>query len=153
MIKLDYHIEIHCTPVKVHNIMLGLDEKRTYELWTAVFNPTSTFEGSWNKGEKILFVGTGEDGQKAGMVARIEENVSGKLVSILHYGVLQNGVEITDGPDVEKWAGAHENYYFEESGAGTFVKVEVDTVEEYADYFNSKWPDALKVLKAMCEKD
>ena len=153
MIKLNYQIEINNSPENVYRKMLGLDHKQDYEKWTAVFNPTSTWEGTWNKGEKMLFVGTGEDGQKAGMVAKIEENISGKFVSILHYGVLQNGVEKTDGPDVEKWAGAHENYYFEASGSGTLVKVEVDTVEEYADYFNEKWPDALKVLKESCENE
>ena len=28
------------------------------EQWTALFNPRSTYDGRWNKGSKMLFIGT-----------------------------------------------------------------------------------------------
>jgi hypothetical protein len=68
MKKLNYSIEIKAKAEKVFKTMLN---KTTYEQWTAAFNPGSTYEGSWNKGDKIYFVGVGEDGKKGGMIARI----------------------------------------------------------------------------------
>jgi len=38
------------------------------------------------------------------MVSRIVENITNKFVSIQHYGLLKGNQEVTQGPDVEKWA-------------------------------------------------
>lgn len=151
MKTLHYSILINASPEHVHATMLGLSDKRTYEQWTAAFNASSTWEGSWNKGDKILFVGVAESGKKEGMVARIVENIPGEFVSIQHYGVVENGEEITEGPKVEGWANAMESYLFEPVTDGTRVTIEVDTKEEYASYFDETWPKALEVLKRVCE--
>lgn len=153
MKKLRYTKDISATPDRVHDVMLGLSNKRTYEQWTAPFNPTSTWEGSWNKGEKMLFIGVSEDGKKGGMIARITENIPGEFVAIQHYGVMEGGVEITEGPKVEGWKNAIESYRFEPTTNGTKVTAEVDTVDEYASYFDETWPKALEVLKEVCEKN
>jgi hypothetical protein len=152
MKKLSYTKEISASPERVHDVMLGLSDKRTYEQWTAPFNPTSSWEGGWDKGDKIMFIGISEDGAKGGMIARIVENDPGKFVSIEHYGVLEKGVEITEGEKVDSWKGAHENYRFEPTENGTRVTAEVDTVDEYVSYFDEAWPQALDVLKKICEQ-
>ncbi|WP_291372972.1 hypothetical protein [Cyclobacterium sp.] len=69
MEKKQYKIEINAPVEKVFDTMLGLSNKSTYEQWTALFNPTSTYEGSWEKGQKIYFIGTDDQGNRAGMVA------------------------------------------------------------------------------------
>ncbi len=132
--------------------MLGITSKSTYEDWVAVFNPTSTYEGSWDKGGKILFVGVDENGEKGGMVSRIVENVPNSFVSIQHYGLLKADEEITEGPEAEKWANGFENYTFEENNGTTTVTVDLDTAEEFIDYMNQTYPKALDKLKEMCEK-
>jgi hypothetical protein len=38
------------------------------------------------------------------MVSKIVENITNKFVSIKHCGLLMGDKEITEGPDVEKWA-------------------------------------------------
>ena len=43
--------------------MLGINSISTYKEWTSLFNPTSTYEGSWDKGSKMLFVGVDEKGE------------------------------------------------------------------------------------------
>ncbi len=131
--------------------MLGISSKSTYEQWTALFNPTSTYEGSWNKGNKMLFVGTDEKGEKGGMVAEIAENIPNQFISIRHYGLLAAGKEITEGPEVEKWAGAFENYSFDENNGITVVTVELDTTEDFVEYMNEHYPKALNKLKEVCE--
>lgn len=148
MKKLTYQLTIDAPAEHVFKTMLA---KETYKQWTAAFNPTSDFEGSWEKGEKIYFVGMNEKGEKEGMVARIAENIPNQYLSIQHYGILDNGQEVTEGAAVESWAGAFENYSFIDLGNQTTVKVDVDTNEEYIDYFEQAWPDALKRLKEICE--
>lgn len=151
MKKLQYETTIQAPANKVYDFMLGLQEKSTYEQWTAMFNPTSSYEGSWDRGAKILFVGVDEKGEKGGMVSRIVENIPNQFVSIQHYGMVKAGKEITDGPEVEKWANGFENYTYTENNGMTTVTVDLDTVEEFEDYMNSTYPSALEKLKEMCE--
>jgi len=148
MKKLNYSIEIKAKAEKVFKTMLN---KPTYEQWTAAFNPGSTYEGGWNKGDKIYFVGVGEDGKKGGMIARIAENIPNEFISIQHYGMLDGDTEITEGPMVDSWRDALENYTFSETNGVTKLSVEVDTSEDYADYFDEKWPKALEILKKLSE--
>ena len=152
MKKIQFKKEIKASAQKVFETMLGLKNKATYEYWTAAFNPTSTYEGSWDKGSKILFVGTDENGKKGGMVSEIVEHKPANFISIRHYGFLDGDKEITTGEQVEKWAGGHENYSFQEKNGITTVTVEMDAVDEYLDYFNSTYPKALDKLKEISEQ-
>lgn len=152
MKKLQYKVSINAPANKVYVCMLGMDDKSTYEQWTALFNPTSTYEGSWDKGNKILFIGVDEKGEKGGMVSRIAENILNQFVSIQHYGLVQGDKEITEGPEVEKWANGFENYTFEENNGTTTVTVDLDTTEDFIEYMNESYPKALNKLKEICEK-
>lgn len=152
MEKINFKKEIKAPAQKVYETMLGLKNKNTYEQWTAAFNPTSTYEGSWNLGSKMLFVGTDENGKKGGMVSEIVANTPAVFVSIKHNGFLDGDTEITTGELVEKWAGGHENYAFEESHGITTVTVSIDVTDEYLEYFNNTYPVALDLLKTLSEK-
>lgn len=152
MKKLQFKKDINASAKKVYNTMLGLGNIETYQQWTSIFNPTSTYEGSWEKGEKIHFIGTDENGKKGGMVSEIVENIPFLFVSIRHYGILDGEKEITEGAEVEKWAGGLENYSFEEKNGVTTVTVEVDAMEDHLDFFNNTFPKALDKLKEMVEE-
>jgi hypothetical protein len=152
MKKLQFRVSIEAPVKKVYDVMLGLNNKLNYEQWTALFNPTSTFEGSWDKGNKILFIGTDENGEKGGMVSEIVDNIPNHFVSIRHYGLLKANVEITTGPEVEKWANGCENYTFEEHNGLTTVTIDLDTADDFENYMNQTYPKALHKLKEICEK-
>lgn len=152
MQKLQFKVSIHAPVSKVYNGMLGMAGKSSYEQWTSMFNPTSTYEGNWEKGSKMLFVGVDENGEKGGMVSRIVDNIPNRFVSIQHYGIMNAGQEITEGPDVEKWANGFENYTFDENNGITTVTVELDTTEDFSDYMNETYPKALHKLKEICEE-
>ena len=152
MKKLQFKVSINAPVAKVYDFMLGINSKSTYEQWTSLFNPTSTYEGSWVKGNKILFVGVDEKGEKGGMVSEIAENIPSQFVSIRHYGLLTADKEITEGPEVEKWANGFENYSFEENNGTTSVTVDLDTTEDFVGYMNEIYPKALGKLKEMCEQ-
>lgn len=151
MKRLEFKTNINAPAARVYDLMLGISDKSTYEQWTAMFNPTSTYEGTWEKGTKMLFVGVDDKGEKGGMVSRIVENTPSLFVSVQHYGLVSGGKEITDGPEVEKWANGFENYTFEENNGTTTVTVHLDATEAFLDYMNETYPRALDKLKAICE--
>jgi uncharacterized protein YndB with AHSA1/START domain len=151
MTKIQFTTTIHASASKVFDYMLGITNKSTYEQWTAQFNPTSSYEGSWEKGAKMLFVGVDENGEKGGMISRIVEHVPNRFISIQHYGILKGDVELTEGEEVEEWANGFENYTFEEHNGHTTVTVDLDTAEDFLDYMNETYPKALSVLKNSCE--
>ena len=152
MKKLQFKVSINAAVTKIYDFMLGINSKSTYEQWTSLFNPTSTYEGSWDKGSKILFIGVDEKGEKGGMVSKIAENIPNRFVSIQHYGLLKADKEITEGPEVKQRANGFENYTFEESNGTTTVTVDLDTTEDFVSYMNEIYPKALDKLKELCEK-
>lgn len=152
MKKLQFKININAPVTKIYDYMLGINSKSTYEQWTSLFNPTSTYEGKWDKGNKILFIGVDEKGEKGGIVSKIVENIPNQFVSIQHYGLVKADKEITEGPEVEKWANGFENYTFEDKTEYTTVTVDLDATEDFVDYMNQTYPKALEKLKQICEK-
>lgn len=149
-VQLHFEILIKNTPKEVYRIML---EKPTYEEWTDVFSPGSTFIGNWEEGSKILFVAQCEEGNQNGMVSKVFKNEENKHVDIEHLGVLKEGVEILDGKEVEMWKGAHEKYTFQQKGSDTLLLIDLDSTMEFDEYFTEAWPKALDKLKEICESD
>lgn len=147
--RVHFEIEIDANPEKVYATML---DKKYWKDWTSFFNPTSDFKGSWDKGKKIVFLGTGEDGKTGGMVAKIEDNIPNQLVNICYVGIVKDGEEITKGPDVEKWVGGHEIYTFGDKNGNTLLKVGIDSTPDFKKYFTETYPKALKKLKTICEQ-
>lgn len=146
---LHFEININAHPEKVYKLMLA---EGIYSEWTSAFNPTSRFMGTWEKGSKILFLGTDEEGTVGGMISIIRENIPGKYVGIDHIGVIQGDKEITSGPEVEEWAGVSENYTFAENNGGTLLSIDMGTNDAYEAYFLETYPKALNILKAICER-
>jgi uncharacterized protein YndB with AHSA1/START domain len=146
--RLHFEILIHAPVEKVYSTMI--DDKH-YRTWTAVFNPTSHYKGSWEKGSKILFIGTDEKGKEGGMVSRIKENIPNKFISIEHIGILSEGKEITSGKEVDAWAGGVENYTYTQQGDKTLLAVDIDSNQEFKSYFAETYPKSLAVLKELCE--
>ena len=148
LVTLHFEIKIHAGPEKVHRLML---EDQSYRDWTSHFSPGSYYDGSWEKGEKIRFLGPSEDGLQSGMLATVKENLPGKVVAIEHYGMMDKGQEITTSDEVKEWEGAQENYYFWEENGDTILTVVVDTNRQYEEHMASAWPKALDRLKEISE--
>lgn len=146
---LHFEISINAPIEKVCSTMIA---EKSYTEWTAAFNPTSTYKGSWDKNAKILFIGTDKEGNIGGMVSRIKENMPNKFISIEHLGLIKGEEEITTGAEVEGWAGALENYTFKSVDDGTLISVDTDSNEDFKSYFIETWPKALAILKTICEK-
>ncbi|MFZ2339617.1 MAG: SRPBCC family protein [Bacteroidales bacterium] len=145
---MNFEITIDNTPENIFRIML---DTAAYGEWTKVFNPTSRFEGSWEKGEKILFLGTDADGKTGGMVCRIRENIPGKFISIESLREIVDGKEVTGDEKASPWHGALENYSLKPVGDKTLLSIDTDVPTEMKSYFIDAWPKALEKLKSLCE--
>ncbi|MBP9771692.1 MAG: SRPBCC domain-containing protein [Candidatus Pacebacteria bacterium] len=151
MQKLHFSIHINASKEKVWNTML---EDATYRQWTAPFNPAgSYYEGSWDEGAEMRFLGPSQDGSTiGGMISRIKENRLHEFLSIEHLGMIENGVIDTASEKVKAWTPAFENYTFTEKDGGTELTIDADSNEEYAEMFSDMWPKALEILKGLAEK-
>lgn len=149
MKTLRFEIEINAPVEKVYKTMIDAEH---YKTWTSVFNPTSHYIGSWDKGSKISFLGTDENGELGGMVSYIKENTPNQFISIEHQGIVMNGQEVMSGYGVEEWEGVLENYTFTQKGNKTVVGVALDSNADFEEYFSEMWPTALEKLKEVCEK-
>ena len=149
MEKLHREIFINAVREKVWDIMLS---PLTYRDWTSAFHPGSYYKGSWEQGEKILFIGPDENGVEMGMVSRIAENRKPEFLSIEHIGIYKYGVEDTESEEAKKWAPAYENYTLEEKDGGTELSIDMDIDTKERQMFEAMWDKALLRLKELCEK-
>jgi len=149
METLHFETSINAEVEKVYRIMF---DDKSYREWAAEFNPTSHFKGSWEKGSRILFLGTDHDGKIGGMASRIKENISNKFVSIEHLGMVRGDIEIAYEIEADDWSGAMENYTFTGINENTLLSVDVNVTEEFIAYFADTWPRALNKLKEICER-
>jgi uncharacterized protein YndB with AHSA1/START domain len=148
MVSLHFEIAINSKVEKVYKTML---DKEKYPDWTSAFNPDSHFQGSWEKGSTMLFMGTDENGNTGGMSSRIRENLPNKFISIEHISMIRDGKEVISGPEASEWTGALENYTFIGKRGRTLLSVDTDSTPKYKSYFEETWPKALNRLKVICE--
>lgn len=145
MTTLRFETVIRAPRERVWRTMLDPD---TYRIWTAEFAPGSYYEGSWDQGASIRFLGPGGDG----MIAEIEESRPFEYVSIHHLGEIRQGEQGASGEPAKAWPGdAFERYTLREAEGVTDLEVACDVTPEYEAMFNEMWPRALQRLKALVE--
>lgn len=151
MEKLTFTTIINAPKEKVWHTML---DDVTYRQWTKAFNEGSRYEGVWETGSEMKFIGCDENGKESGgMYSRIAEARPYEFVSIEHLGMISETGEIdTTSEAVKKWTPAFENYTFNDVDGGTEVLVEIDISDEWKDMFNDMWPKALVKLKEIAER-
>jgi uncharacterized protein YndB with AHSA1/START domain len=148
MEKLRFSIDIAAPREIVWETTIG---EKSYSEWTAAFEPTSFYRGSWTKGSKMLFLGRDKDGNESGMSSEIAESRRPEFISIRHLGMVNKGVEDFTSEAVKAWAPSYEDYTLEETDDGTRFVMEMDIAPEYKEMFERMWPEALKRLKALAE--
>ncbi|MBK7873074.1 MAG: SRPBCC domain-containing protein [Saprospiraceae bacterium] len=139
MKTLHFSININAPVEKVWN---ALWQDANYRKWTAVFHEGSYAESDWEEGSKILFLAPGGDG----MFSMIEKKTPNKQMTFKHLGELKNGVK-----ESKDWENARESYFLSEKDGGTELKVELDSVGEFEQYFSETFPKALQEVKNIAE--
>ncbi|MDF3079145.1 MAG: hypothetical protein K0S09_3034 [Sphingobacteriaceae bacterium] len=139
MKTLNFSISINAPAEKVWK---ALWEDSTYRQWTAVFAEGSYAESDWQEGSKIYFLAP-----KGGMYSVIEKKIPNEQMIFKHLGEIKNGVE-----EPKDWGGGRERYFLEAKDQQTELRVELDSVPEFESYFQEKFPECLKLVKAISEQ-
>ncbi|TFB91401.1 SRPBCC domain-containing protein [Cryobacterium sp. HLT2-28] len=145
MENLRLSVDVDAPAQHVWNVMLDLD---TYREWTGAFHEGSTYEGGWNEGDVIRFLGPNDDGTASGLFGTIVENRPHEFVSIRYLGDTENDVENREGPTV----GLHESYSFSETDGVTTLVVELEVPDEWADDMRGMWAEAIVTIKRLAER-
>ncbi len=149
MEKLKFKVSINAPARTVWTTML---DDATYREWTSAFNEKgSYYEGDWNPGSEIRFLGPDDEGSLGGMIATVEESRTNEFISLRYLGQIVHGVDDRTSDAAKEFIGAHENYSFTEAAGVTTVEVELDSGDEFAAMMNEAWPVALAKLKDLAE--
>ena len=145
MEHLEYKIVISAPVKKVWETML---QQETYRQWVAKSWPNSFYEGKWEKGEKIRFIGP--DG--SGTLAELVEVKPYEKLFARHIAILGPGGEEDRTSEIAKdWVGITEGYTFAEQNGKTTLTVSIETTPEWRKMFDDGWPAALDELKKITE--
>lgn len=145
MENLRFSVDVDAPAPHVWNVMLDLD---TYREWTGAFHEGSTYEGGWNEGDEIRFLGPSDDGTASGLFGTIVANRPHEFVSIRYLGDIENDVENREGPVV----GLHESYSFSETDGVTTLVVELEIPDEWANDMSDMWSEAIVTIKRLAER-
>lgn len=145
MEKKEYKAFIKAPRERVWDILWG---DTSYNKWTSAFSEGSRAETDWQEGSKVYFL----NGNNEGMVAIIQKKVPNEYMSFKHVGMINKGVEDLESEEVQKWAGATENYTLKNNNGSTELIVDMDIQENYLDYFDETWPKAMDKLKNLAEE-
>ena len=147
MEKINFSTNINAPREKVWKVLWN---DVSYREWTKPFAEGSYAEtDNWKEGSKVLFLGPGGDG----MVSTVAKNKPNEYMSFKHLGVVKDGVEDTKSENVKGWAGAFENYRLTDENGKTKLEVDMDSTDEFKDYFLKAWPVALEKVKELAEKN
>lgn len=154
MEKLQFSTRINAPIQTVWSTML---DDATYREWTSEFQEGSYYEGDWNQGSEIRFLGPDDNGSTGGMLATVEESRPHEFVSLRYLGQIVDGVNDTTSDEARSIAGSHENYTLRQADGITELDVEIElnagSDDEFVQMFNDMWPKALEKLKDICERE
>jgi len=147
MQKIHFSKEINASREKVWKALWDHD---SYKEWTNVFAEGSYAQtNDWKEGTKVLFLDT----KGSGMVSMVARNKPNEFMPFKHLGIVKNGIEDTTSESVQSWAGAMENYTLTEENGKTNLIVDMDSTDDFKDYFLKTWPTALDKIKDLAEKN
>lgn len=147
MEKLNFSVNIDAPKEKVWKVLW---DDSSYREWTRVFNEGSHAQtDNWKEGSKVRFLSA--DNQD-GMFSEVAANRPNEYMSFRHLGIVKNGKDDTESEEVKQWAGAMENYTLEENNGVTTLKVDMDSNDEFKEYFDKTWPQALGKVKSLSEQ-
>ena len=137
---LEFEIQINATPEKVWETLFTQD---SYKKWASAMNEGTYFEGNWEVGSIMKFL----DPQNNGMYNLVTENIRFKVLGMKHLGWILKG-ELSP----QNWEYSTLNYILEPRENGTLLKGTVNSLDEFVEFFNSKYPQNFEHIKRLAEE-
>ena len=66
--------------------------------------------------------------------------------------MVNNGVDVTEGPGVDEWVGLKEQYHLTETDDVTTLAIDTVMADEYHDFMMDAWDKALVRIKELSEQ-
>ncbi|KQR91510.1 ATPase [Chryseobacterium sp. Leaf180] len=136
---LIFEIKIEAEPEKVWTVLWS---DLSYRQWTSAHTNGSFYEGTLEQNSTVRFL----DKDNNGMYSTVLKNDPNKEMIFLHLGEIVNGGEVQ-----MEWENATETYRLEETDDSTILRCEVNTSEEFKDFFEKNYPKALQIVKSLSE--
>ena len=137
---LEFEIQINATPEKVWETLFTQD---SYKKWASAMNKGTYFEGNWEVGRGMKFL----DPQNNGMYNLVTENIPNKQLGMKHLGWIMNG-ELSP----QNWEDSTLQYILEPNENGTLLKGTVNSLDEFVNFFNTKYPQNFEHIKKLAEE-
>ena len=137
---LEFEIQINATPEKVWETLFSQD---SYRKWASAMNEGTYFEGNWEVGSVMKFL----DPQNNGMYNLVTKNIPNKELGMKHLGWILEG-ELSP----QNWEDSTLNYILEPNEKGTLLKGNVNSLDEFVEFFNSKYPQNFEHIKKLAEE-
>lgn len=144
MTKLNYNLTIDANPDKVWQVLW---DDSTYRKWAGVFQEGSYAVSDWKEGSKIQFLN--KEGE--GMDSIISECKPKVYMAFKHLGIIKDFKELPDNEEAKSWIEFFETYSLKKDDGKTTLNVILNSPEQYADYFNRTFPQALSLIKELAE--
>lgn len=137
MKKLAFETQINASPEKVWETMWSPE---TYGKWT----PEHRFEGNWEPGTEMKFF----DKDHNGMYNLVLLHIPHQALKMKHLGWIYDG-----RLDPQNWEDSEVTYLFEPSGNGTLLTAEINSLDEFVEYYNANVPQLLQNIRNLAEAD
>jgi hypothetical protein len=144
MEKKTFKTMINARPEKVWKTLW---DNSSYNKWASAFGENQEVKTDWKEGSRIEFLDLNGDG----MLSEVVENKSAERLSLQHIGIVNKGVPDLESKHAKEWAGAKETYILKPLDNSTELVIETDLADEWKDYFNERWPQALEKIKQLSE--
>lgn len=137
---LHFKIQINAPAEKIWNVLFTQDSQ---QIWASALNEGTYFEGNWEEGSMMRFL----DQDNNGMYNLVIRNNPGKELGMKHLGwILEGKLSPQD------WGDSTITYLLEASENGTILHAKVNSLDEFVDFFNSKYPQNFEKVKEISEQ-
>ena len=134
---LQYTSSIRATPQQVWKAVFEQDENKN---WPAALDEGTYFEGNWSQNSIMRFL----DSENNGMYNRVEISKPFEKLKMLQMGWVLNG-ELSP----QDWGDSTITYLFETIGEGTMLTCEINSPDEFVNFFEAKYPANLQKIKML----
>ncbi|WHF52857.1 SRPBCC domain-containing protein [Chryseobacterium gotjawalense] len=137
---LEFKIQINATPEKVWEVLFTQD---AYQKWASAMNEGTYFEGNWEEGSVMKFL----DPKNNGMYNQVIKNIPNQELSMKHLGWIFDG-EVSP----QDWEDSTISYLLEPYENKTLLIGKVNSLDEFVDFFNTKYPKNFEKIKELSEE-
>ena len=136
---LEFKTQISAPAEKVWKVLFTQHENRN---WPSAVNEGTYFEGTWEEGSVMRFL----DDENNGMYNSVEKNIPNRELTMKHLGWIYGG-ELSP----QNWEDSTVTYLLEPNENGTLLTGKINALDEFVDFFNSKYPSNFEKVKKLSE--